>query len=191
MLGLWPFAARPEGARHGAQEPLRLEAATKAAAAPRSHRRIISLASATTTDPHEELWSPSLACSDDEALQEIAPPVRRTFIDFASPRQLRRTESAPARLAAAPKPKAVPPPVPSIRHRRRPQVPWASVGSPELPTVGSAGHHRRKCKPCAFVWKENGCTNGAQCQFCHLCDEEEKKRRRKQKQETRRARKQA
>lgn len=51
------------------------------------------------------------------------------------------------------------------------------IGSPEVPTAGSAAHHLRKCKPCAFALK--GCKSGITCQFCHLCDPGEKKRRKK------------
>jgi hypothetical protein len=54
------------------------------------------------------------------------------------------------------------------------------LGSPELPSVGSLGHHIRRCKPCAFATRM-GCSNGVQCQFCHLCETGEKKRRRKEK----------
>jgi len=57
-----------------------------------------------------------------------------------------------------------------------------------IPTVGSAGHGVRKCKPCAFVWKESGCQSGTSCKFCHLCDPAEKKRRRKAKLQLRRDR---
>lgn len=57
-----------------------------------------------------------------------------------------------------------------------------------IPTVGSAGHGLRKCKPCAFVWKESGCQSGTSCKFCHLCDPAEKKRRRKAKLQLRRDR---
>mmetsp|Transcript_88393 Transcript_88393/g.175752 ORF Transcript_88393/g.175752 Transcript_88393/m.175752 type:complete len:246 (+) Transcript_88393:67-804(+) len=53
------------------------------------------------------------------------------------------------------------------------------LGSPELPTVGSAGHHSGSCKPCAFAHTK-GCENGANCAFCHLCGPGEKKRRQKQ-----------
>lgn len=56
------------------------------------------------------------------------------------------------------------------------------LGSPEYPTVGSAGHHLRQCKPCAFVTVK-GCDNGVDCKFCHLCDSGEKKRRQKEKKE--------
>jgi hypothetical protein len=58
-----------------------------------------------------------------------------------------------------------------------------SIQAPELgsaPTVGSVGHHFGNCKPCAFLHKQ-GCENGTNCQFCHLCDAGEKKRRQKMK----------
>lgn len=54
------------------------------------------------------------------------------------------------------------------------------LGSPELPTAGSAGHRFGGCKPCAFAHTK-GCENGVNCQFCHLCEPGEKKRRQKQK----------
>merc|ERR1712157_641186 len=53
------------------------------------------------------------------------------------------------------------------------------LGSPELPTVGSAQHRLGECKPCAFFWKPAGCSNGVDCVYCHLCDAHEKKRRQK------------
>jgi hypothetical protein len=61
-------------------------------------------------------------------------------------------------------------------------------GFAAIPTIGSAGHALRKCKPCAFAWKESGCQSGASCKFCHLCDPAEKKRRRKAKLQLRRNR---
>lgn len=63
-----------------------------------------------------------------------------------------------------------------------------AVGFAAIPTIGSAGHALRKCKPCAFAWKESGCQSGASCKFCHLCDPAEKKRRRKAKLQLRRNR---
>jgi hypothetical protein len=58
-------------------------------------------------------------------------------------------------------------------------LPEAELGSPEMPSVGSAGHWTGTCKPCAFMAR--GCTSGVNCPFCHLCDVNEKKRRRKDK----------
>lgn len=53
------------------------------------------------------------------------------------------------------------------------------VNFSNLPSVGSAGHHSGTCQPCAFTIK--GCSSGAGCSYCHLCDPTEKKRRRKEK----------
>jgi len=61
-----------------------------------------------------------------------------------------------------------------------PQVQQPPLGSPEMPTVGSAGHAFKKCRPCVFLWKESGCSNGTACTFCHLCDAGELKQRRKE-----------
>lgn len=61
-------------------------------------------------------------------------------------------------------------------------LPDMEVGSAELPTLGSRGHHMGRCKPCAFV-HNGGCESGILCQFCHLCEPGEKKRRAKQKKE--------
>eukprot|EP00928_Gymnodinium_smaydae_P080063 TRINITY_DN63866_c0_g1_i1.p1 TRINITY_DN63866_c0_g1~~TRINITY_DN63866_c0_g1_i1.p1 ORF type:complete len:208 (-),score=21.66 TRINITY_DN63866_c0_g1_i1:28-651(-) len=44
-------------------------------------------------------------------------------------------------------------------------------------SVGSAGHHefftKRTCKPCAWNWKQVGCSKGESCDFCHMCVEGE------------------
>lgn len=52
------------------------------------------------------------------------------------------------------------------------------LGSPEMPTLGSAGHYLGSCKPCAFFYTK-GCGNATECPFCHLCPAGEKKRRQK------------
>jgi len=49
-----------------------------------------------------------------------------------------------------------------------------------LPSMGSAGHDKRECKPCAFMHTK-GCSSGLDCQFCHLCPPGEKQRRQKDK----------
>lgn len=48
-------------------------------------------------------------------------------------------------------------------------------------TLGSVTHPDQ-CKPCAFVWREVGCENGASCLFCHLCGPSERRRRKKERQ---------
>jgi hypothetical protein len=55
-----------------------------------------------------------------------------------------------------------------------------ALGSPEMPTIGSSEHASGLCKPCSFFHK-NGCENGVQCIFCHLCEPNEKRRRQKEK----------
>jgi len=60
------------------------------------------------------------------------------------------------------------------------ELPEPVVGLPECPTVGSKGHFYGTCKPCAFLYTK-GCTNGASCPFCHMCDAGEKNRRTKEK----------
>jgi hypothetical protein len=44
-----------------------------------------------------------------------------------------------------------------------------------LPSIGSAGHYRKLCKPCAFG--RDKCRNGANCEFCHICKPVEKSKR--------------
>lgn len=40
----------------------------------------------------------------------------------------------------------------------------------DLPSVGSAGHFTKQCKPCVFLY--NGiCLKGVRCQFCHISHE--------------------
>jgi len=49
-----------------------------------------------------------------------------------------------------------------------------------LLSVGSAGHSRGDCKPCAFLDSKKGCFAGLNCVYCHACDGQEKKRRQKE-----------
>lgn len=58
------------------------------------------------------------------------------------------------------------------------------LGTPSMPTIGSARHYIGQCKPCAFV--DRGCQSGVDCQFCHICEPGEKKRRKKEKVQFRR-----
>eukprot|EP00929_Paragymnodinium_shiwhaense_P090502 TRINITY_DN50698_c0_g1_i2.p1 TRINITY_DN50698_c0_g1~~TRINITY_DN50698_c0_g1_i2.p1 ORF type:complete len:173 (-),score=19.76 TRINITY_DN50698_c0_g1_i2:327-845(-) len=45
--------------------------------------------------------------------------------------------------------------------------------SESLPSIGSAGHAEGRCRPCAHVFRSQGCARGALCQRCHLCTQEE------------------
>lgn len=60
------------------------------------------------------------------------------------------------------------------------------LGSVECPNQGSVGHSKGSCRPCAF-FHSPGCTNGAACPFCHLCDAGERKRRKKQQQQSKKS----
>jgi hypothetical protein len=51
----------------------------------------------------------------------------------------------------------------------------------DAPSVGSRFHASGTCRPCAWFWKHQGCSNGRQCRHCHLCPQGEIKRRRKTK----------
>lgn len=57
------------------------------------------------------------------------------------------------------------------------------LGSIAMPTKGSLQHGVGRCKPCAFVWREDGCSKAVECPFCHLCEAGEKKKRQKTKTE--------
>lgn len=60
-------------------------------------------------------------------------------------------------------------------------LPESVLGTPDMPTVGSAWHWMGTCKPCAFLHTK-GCGSGVECEFCHLCAPGEKKRRKKERQ---------
>merc|ERR1712178_33883 len=94
--------------------------------------------------------------------------------------QLRRAKSAPSSPVAA-RAAEPSPPAPAVLSLASMLDTTLKVGSPELPTIGSAQHHLGECKPCAFFWKPAGCSNGTNCPYCHLCDATEKKRRQKEK----------
>lgn len=162
----------------------------------RTHMRVISITSVSTAASSEDAWA-SPAHNDDEVFdedfplkistlelpQQLAPPVRWTFVDFPLERPvLRRIASAPGGLSLH----EAPSPQPRRAQRRPAVLPQLidAVGSSSVPTIGSLGHggqRRRRCKPCAFFWKEAGCFGGPGCQFCHLCGPDEKKLRRKEK----------
>lgn len=85
----------------------------------------------------------------------------------------------------------LPPPVIYVPHFSHPCIPAPSEpapGSKELPSMGSALHAQRQCKPCSFMHKDKVCENGAMCPFCHLCEAGEKKKRKKEKKAARKQR---
>lgn len=73
----------------------------------------------------------------------------------------------------------------------------ASPKGASLHSVGSAGHAAGTCRPCAWMHKSaEGCRNGADCEYCHLCPPGEVKKRKQEKMqrrylESRRAREEA
>jgi len=64
--------------------------------------------------------------------------------------------------------------------------PLGAHGELERAAAGYRRHEVGQCKPCAFVFKD-GCRNGVDCKFCHLCGPGEKKRRKKERASARRA----
>lgn len=69
------------------------------------------------------------------------------------------------------------PPSPQTLYRQLPLV----LTPPSHFSMGSSLHHLGTCVPCAWFWKEQGCTNAATCRRCHLCPPGEVKNRKKQK----------
>lgn len=141
----------------------------------------------------------STLVSDSSAMMYL--PVRNTFVHFSVDRppslegffEERKVKSAPAsgcwteallESTAQPMPISISIADALQEGRRDGNMDLreeAQLGSDEIPTLGSQGHHVGRCRPCAFVWKDEGCLAGIECQFCHLCDSGEKKRRAKEK----------
>jgi len=48
-------------------------------------------------------------------------------------------------------------------------------------SIGYALHGTGCCRPCAWFWKPQGCSNGRDCRHCHACPEGETKLRKKAK----------
>lgn len=58
----------------------------------------------------------------------------------------------------------------------------SSSSEPLLLSKGSSGHTQGECRPCAWRWKPSGCSNGAECLFCHVCDQGALKLRKQERQ---------
>jgi len=124
---------------------------------------------------------------DDNGLANVYPTdlvVRNTFLEFVEQPvfsdHIRRIKSAPASPVAA-KGATLVSEVPAVLELASMLSTTPKLGDRDVPTVGSAKHQLGECKPCAFFWKPAGCSNGATCEYCHLCDAREKKRRQKEK----------
>mmetsp|Transcript_58529 Transcript_58529/g.136774 ORF Transcript_58529/g.136774 Transcript_58529/m.136774 type:complete len:238 (+) Transcript_58529:136-849(+) len=44
-------------------------------------------------------------------------------------------------------------------------------------SAGSEGHSAGTCRPCAWHWTAQGCRNGSECPYCHLCTKADFQRR--------------
>jgi len=123
---------------------------------------------------------------NDHGLANVYPTnlvVRNTFLEFVEEPdllQMRRIKSAPSSPLGARGTRAAPKDSAVLELTNLIDTPPNS-GIPAIPSVGSTQHHLGNCKPCAFFWKPPGCSNGANCVYCHLCDANEKKRRQKEK----------
>lgn len=145
--------------------------------------------------------SESLALSKALLFEYPVPwVVRRTFVDIP----LERSQSVdgfykPREVKSAPTSGVEEPPLSDINPHPAAQVETTQVepspiilrladtldselqlASAGCPTVGSQGHMEGKCKPCAFYWRPEGCQNGFNCNFCHLCGPGARKRRKKE-----------
>lgn len=49
------------------------------------------------------------------------------------------------------------------------------------PSRGSNLHASRRCKPCAWYWRPQGCINLHECEHCHMCEDGELKARKREK----------
>ncbi|CAJ1328627.1 unnamed protein product [Effrenium voratum] len=125
----------------------------------------------------------------DSSVQDKTLPVKNTFIDldigrppsldeFFSERLIRSAPGSQIEdLPEEPPKEAQDPPVLCLAKA------LSFTGPARKPSysLGSEGHNAKECHPCAFYWKDKGCSSGAECNFCHLCGQGEKKRRQKEK----------
>eukprot|EP00930_Biecheleria_cincta_P002932 TRINITY_DN103888_c0_g1_i1.p1 TRINITY_DN103888_c0_g1~~TRINITY_DN103888_c0_g1_i1.p1 ORF type:complete len:401 (+),score=46.15 TRINITY_DN103888_c0_g1_i1:55-1257(+) len=156
----------------------------------------------SAADASSRILDDGLQASNDPwaAPHCFRPPVLSTSPSWSQPMVLPAPNAFPSSFTSPMLPGSMRPhhyPLPSmampypLTNELRDLVPppWAmqpsglsepDLASPELPSVGSAGHNTGDCKPCAFIHTK-GCEGGKQCPFCHLCEPGEKKRRQKTK----------
>jgi len=80
-----------------------------------------------------------------------------------------KTETSQASSSSQAPKKAVWPPIEPLEIRR------------PVMSLGSQVHGTGNCKPCAWFWRPQGCSNGEECGHCHLCSAAELKARKKAK----------
>lgn len=66
-----------------------------------------------------------------------------------------------------------------VTTEERPTAAQEPAKKQTLPSVGSEGHSRGDCRPCAHNWRPGGCIKGFECTFCHSCESGALKRRKK------------
>eukprot|EP00931_Biecheleriopsis_adriatica_P046080 TRINITY_DN26442_c0_g1_i3.p1 TRINITY_DN26442_c0_g1~~TRINITY_DN26442_c0_g1_i3.p1 ORF type:complete len:177 (-),score=16.88 TRINITY_DN26442_c0_g1_i3:150-608(-) len=102
-------------------------------------------------------------------------PTKHGFIHFSThdaiiESQMRRCESCPADVALF------------VGALKGSVMPPRQEASHSATVSGQQAHDEGTCRPCAyFGTKADGCRQGADCRFCHLCPPEEFKRRKKDK----------
>jgi len=84
-------------------------------------------------------------------------PVKHTFVHFDDDHpKLKKSDSAPDIMC---------------------KVPFQRIRNPEMEEL----HFRGECRPCAYFFhKADGCRQGSECTFCHLCPPEAVKAKRKE-----------
>lgn len=146
------------------------------------------------------LDSPTRTPSADDA-KKVVMTVKNTFIDMEdedgdAPYDDRYSMSCTARFSG-PVP-AIFPPTPEAGRcfasasgsMLQPRSPMPSQAPPLeqksiRPSVGSEMHGQIEadggpaCQPCAWFYKDSGCTNELACRYCHLCPQGELKNRKK------------
>jgi len=76
------------------------------------------------------------------------------------------------------------PPAPQCTVNEEASPPLVKIPSGQpLPSRGAALHNDGRCSPCAFTLQPGGCSNGEDCEFCHVrgCDKPKLKRLRRAK----------
>jgi hypothetical protein len=115
--------------------------------------------------PEDPPCSVSACASDDEGDPGVT--VKNTFVHVEDSPASRRSRGSKTGSSMRRCPSA-------------PAVLARDVVHLKFPAMESA-HVRGECKPCAyFLHKGDGCHNGDNCSFCHLCAEGERIRRKKE-----------